>query len=153
MTVEAALAVCGLVAFVVLGVEVVMTVVAKVRCTDAAREVARLVARGDSARASTASAAIAPQGAELTIGYDGDTVRVEVTARRAVVDVHADAYAVLEPGVTGSTGTPTGAPAGTSDGTHDSKHRSTRDAAVGRARPRGYDWREVRGRCGRVRCG
>lgn len=111
VTVEAALAVCGLVAFVVVGVEVVLTVLAQVQCTDAAREAARLVARGDPGRASTAAAAIAPAGAQLVIRHDGDTARVEVASRRRLVDVRADAYAVLEPGVATSN-----APTGTADG-------------------------------------
>ncbi|MEV0677301.1 TadE family type IV pilus minor pilin [Actinosynnema sp. NPDC050436] len=115
---EAALAVCGLVAFLVLGVEVVMTVVAQVRCTDAAREAARLVARGEPARASTAAKEIAPRGAELVVHREGDTARVEVRARRTLVEVRADAYAVLEPGVAGTdaesdAGTGVGADAGT----------------------------------------
>ncbi|WP_433267515.1 TadE family type IV pilus minor pilin [Actinosynnema sp. CS-041913] len=99
VTVEAALAICGVLAFVVLGAEVILTVVGQLRCTDAAREAARLVARGDSARAPAAVAAIAPAGAELVVHRDGDTARVEVAARRGLVDLRARAYAVLEPGV------------------------------------------------------
>ncbi|QTR05595.1 pilus assembly protein, partial [Saccharothrix algeriensis] len=68
-------------------------------CTDAAREAARLVARGEAARASSVVAAIAPAGAELVVRQDGDTAWVEVTARRSLVDVRSRAYAVLEPGV------------------------------------------------------
>ena len=99
VTVEAALAICGVLAFVVLGAEVVMAVVGQLRCTDAAREAARLVARGEAARASSVVAAIAPAGAELVVRQDGDTAWVEVTARRYLVDVRSRAYAVLEPGV------------------------------------------------------
>ncbi|MBB5956718.1 Flp pilus assembly protein TadG [Saccharothrix tamanrassetensis] len=99
MTVEAALVLCGVLAFLALGVEVVMLVIGQLRCTDAAREAARLVARGDSARASTAVAAMAPAGAELVVRQDGDTASVEVGARRWLIDLRARAYAVLEPGV------------------------------------------------------
>ncbi|MBW4719808.1 TadE family protein [Saccharothrix obliqua] len=99
MTVEAALALCGLVTFVVLGVEVVLAVVDQLRCTDAAREAARLIARGEQPRAPTAVAAIAPAGAELSVRQTDDTVQVRVTSRHKLITIHATAYAVLEPGV------------------------------------------------------
>ncbi|RKT52138.1 TadE family type IV pilus minor pilin [Saccharothrix australiensis] len=111
MTVEAALALCGVLVFVALGAEVVMTVVGQLRCTDAAREAARLVARGDSARVSSAVAAIAPAGAEVVVRREGDTAWAEVTSRRGLVDVRARAYAVLEFGVTDE-GRPSPVPGG-----------------------------------------
>ena len=48
VTVEAAYALAALAVFVVLGVGALGAVTAHVRCTDAAREVARLAAAGDS---------------------------------------------------------------------------------------------------------
>lgn len=99
VTVEAAVAVCGLVAVLALGVAAVMAVVGQVRCTDAAREAARLVARGDDARVQGVVEAIAPQGARWTVHREGDTASVEVAISRLGVDLRARAYAVLEPGV------------------------------------------------------
>ncbi|CAL9654039.1 hypothetical protein SUDANB95_06688 [Actinosynnema sp. ALI-1.44] len=90
---------CGLVAVLVLGVEAVMAVVAQIRCTDAAREAARLVARGEDGRAGAAVRAIAPAGAVLVVRKEGDTASVEVSAAGRLVDVRASAFAVVEPGV------------------------------------------------------
>ncbi|MEJ2852716.1 MULTISPECIES: TadE family type IV pilus minor pilin [unclassified Saccharothrix] len=97
-TVEAALAVCGLVAVLVLGVEAVMAVVAQIRCTDAAREAARLVARGEDGRVGAVVEAIAPAGAVLVVRKEGDTASVEVSAAGRLIDVRASAFAVVEPG-------------------------------------------------------
>ena len=99
VTVEAAVAVCGLVALLALGIGAVMAVVGQLRCTDAAREAARLVARGDASRAGGVLAAIAPEGARWAVHREGDTARVEVTASRLGVELRARAYAVVEPGV------------------------------------------------------
>ncbi|WP_238412677.1 TadE family type IV pilus minor pilin [Saccharothrix deserti] len=99
VTVEAALAVCGLVVVLALGVTAVMAVVGQLRCTDAAREAARLVARGDDARADGVVEAIAPEGARWAVHREGDTAWVEVSASRLGVELKARAYAVLEPGV------------------------------------------------------
>jgi Flp pilus assembly protein TadG len=104
VTVEAAVAVCGLVAVLALGVSAVMAVVGQLRCTDAAREAARLVARGDDARVGGVVEAIAPQGARWSVGREGDTASVEVAISRLGVELRARAYAVLEPGVEHSTG-------------------------------------------------
>ena len=99
VTVEAAVAVCGLVAVLVLGVAAVMAVVAQLRCTDAAREAARLVARGDPGRVDDVVGAIAPEGARWTVRGEGDTASVEVAVSRLGVELRARAYAVVEPGV------------------------------------------------------
>lgn len=99
VTVEAAVAVCGLVAVLALGVAAVMAVVGQLRCTDAAREAARLVARGDGARVEGVVEAIAPGGARWTVRREGDTASVEVGVTRLGVELRARAYAVLEPGV------------------------------------------------------
>ncbi|XVS64800.1 TadE family type IV pilus minor pilin [Actinosynnema sp. CA-299493] len=99
VTVEAAVAVCGLVAVLVLGVGAVMAVVAQLRCTDAAREAARLVARGDPGRVDGVVGAIAPEGARWAVRREGDTASVEVAVSRLGVELRARAYAVVEPGV------------------------------------------------------
>ncbi|WP_367133228.1 TadE family type IV pilus minor pilin [Saccharothrix sp. HUAS TT1] len=99
VTVEAAVAVCGLVVVLVLGVSAVMAVVGQLRCTDAAREAARLVARGDEGRVAGVVEQVAPRGARWAVRREGDTARVEVTVERLGVELRARAYAVLEPGV------------------------------------------------------
>ncbi|MBP2340333.1 Flp pilus assembly protein TadG [Saccharothrix coeruleofusca] len=96
-TVEAALAICALLAFLALCAGGLAAVIAQLRCTDAAREAARLVARGDSALAESAVAAIAPADAHLTVRLEGDTAWTEVTATEAGLTLRARAYAVLEP--------------------------------------------------------
>lgn len=101
VTVEAAVAVCGLVAVLALGVAAVMAVVAQLRCTDAAREAARLVARGDGGRVAGVVEVIAPDGARWVVRREEDTALVEVTVSRLGVELRARAYAVVEPGVVG----------------------------------------------------
>jgi hypothetical protein len=82
-------------------------VIAQVRCVDAAREAARLVARGEPERAEDAARHVAPAGAQIAVQVVGDEVVVEVSAEPVGdllpgLTVRADAMAVLEPGVTGA---------------------------------------------------
>lgn len=82
-------------------------VVAQVRCIDAAREAARLVARGDPARAESAAHELAPSGAMIAVNVAGDEVIVEVSAEPVAgllpgLVVRAEAMSVLEPGVAGA---------------------------------------------------
>jgi hypothetical protein len=73
----------------------------QVRCVDAAREAARLAARGDSS-ASDAARGIAPDGAAVQLRNDGGLVVATVTARSALlpgVTVAAEAVAAAEPGL------------------------------------------------------
>ena len=80
-------------------------VVAAMRATDAAAEVARLVARGDRGRADEAARQLGPDGAEVAIKVDGDEVSVTVSAKPVALLLglrpSGAAYAVLEPGVEG----------------------------------------------------
>lgn len=104
MTVEAAVVVFGLVLVLVLGAAGVAAVIGQLRCVDAAREAARLVARGEPEQVDSMVRAIAPAGAGVAVRTEGDTVRVEVTAEPAGgllpgVHLRALAFAVLEPGV------------------------------------------------------
>jgi hypothetical protein len=72
----------------------------QVRCVDAAREAARLAARGDDA--TGAARRIAPDGAAIQLRSDGDFVIATVTARSTLlpgVTVAAEAVAAVEPGV------------------------------------------------------
>lgn len=102
VTVEAALALCSLVLVLALVIGAIAAAGAQLRCLDAARETARLVARGEPDRARSAGASIAPAGASITIGIVGDLVTVEVSSRIAgplpALTVSASAVSVLEPG-------------------------------------------------------
>lgn len=74
----------------------------QVRCIDAAREAARLVARGDDGDAAQAARRIAPIGANLDLRKEGDLVVAVVSARSMLlpgVTIRADAIAAIEPTV------------------------------------------------------
>lgn len=100
VTVEAAIAVVVLVLVLGLVLAGGAAAVDQIRCVDAAREAARLAARGDPGRARSAAAGIAPAGADIRIGYAGDAVDVRVAVAGPLPGIHlsADARAVLEPG-------------------------------------------------------
>lgn len=72
----------------------------QVRCVDAAREAARLAARGDEVAAAVAARNIAPVGAVLQLRRDGDFVVARVTARSSLLPalaIAADALSAVEP--------------------------------------------------------
>ncbi len=103
VTVEAAIAVTALILVAVLGIAGVAVVADQVRCVDAAREAARLTARGEPDRARAAAATIAPAGADIDIRREGDTIAVTVEADPAVgllpgLRARGEAYAIAEPG-------------------------------------------------------
>ena len=104
-TVEAAIAVCAVVVVLAMALAGAGAVFAQLRCTDAAREAARLVARGDQARAEEVARRLAPSGATVSIQVRDDEVTVMVTAEPIggldLVSIRAEAMAVLEPGVVG----------------------------------------------------
>ena len=96
----------GLVWFLVVGL-------GQVRATDAAREAARALARGeDRATAVDLATRIGPPGSRVTVAGDGALVEVTVTARidgpggvlaaLPGAEVRATATAALEPTATGS---------------------------------------------------
>jgi len=73
----------------------------QMRCVDAAREAARLAARGDGGSASTAAQGIAPDGAAVRLRRDGELVVATVSARSALlpgITIAAEAIAAAEPG-------------------------------------------------------
>jgi hypothetical protein len=73
----------------------------QVRCVDAAREAARLAARGDDGSASTAAKGIAPGGAAVQLRFDGQFVVAIVTAKSPLlpgITIGAEAVAAAEPG-------------------------------------------------------
>ena len=100
VTVEAAIAMAAVVTVVVLCVGAVAAVSAQVRCIDAAREAARLAARGDRAAAESVAARIAPSDADIELRGDGDFVVATVRSKVALlpfVELSADAVAAHEP--------------------------------------------------------
>jgi hypothetical protein len=106
VTVEAAIALGTLVAVMLVAVGAVLAVVASVRCIDAARELARLAARGEPGHGRAVAAALAPAGATIELVQRGDEVHVEVRAapvRPLPLHVSGRAVAVLEPGTEAST--------------------------------------------------
>ncbi|OBI75192.1 pilus biosynthesis protein TadE [Mycobacterium sp. E740] len=69
-----------------------------IRCVDAAREAARLAARGDDG--ASVARDLAPHGAAVLIRRDGDFVVASVSARSAMLPgftVEARAVAAAEP--------------------------------------------------------
>lgn len=104
VTVEAALALCSLMVFLVAAVGSVAAVLVSVRCVDAAHELARLAARGEPDRGRAIAVALAPAGARIELVRDGGTVVAMVVAdlvRPLPVQITGRAVAALEPG-TGS---------------------------------------------------
>jgi hypothetical protein len=81
VTVEAAIAVGTLVTFLALALGALMAMTAQVRCVDAARELARLAARGEPERGRAVAARLAPDGARLELVHTGDTITSEVSAQ------------------------------------------------------------------------
>ena len=80
VTVEAALALCALTVFLALAMGALLAVAQAMRCADAARELARLAARGEPDRGRAVAARLAPSGARLELVQDGDTVTAVVSA-------------------------------------------------------------------------
>lgn len=100
-TVEAAIALAAIVAGTVLCVGALLAASVQVGCVDAAREAARLTARGDSAAVPTARR-VAPPGAEIVVHTDGDLITATVHARAPLLPLlklRAQAVAAREPGV------------------------------------------------------
>jgi predicted ABC-type ATPase len=72
----------------------------QVRCVDAAREAARLAARGDERSAVDAARRIAPPAARVSVRRDGDFVVATVVAHSNLLpsfDVAAEAVSAVEP--------------------------------------------------------
>lgn len=101
VTVEAAVALCCLAVFLAVAVACVVAITASIRCIDAARELARLAARGEPERGHLVAAALAPDGARITLDEDGDLIVAEVSTEFAgplPVRVGGRAVAAREPG-------------------------------------------------------
>lgn len=94
------MAIASLVAVLVLCLAAVTAVTLQVRCVDAAREAARLAARGDGTGAAMAGN-LAPAGAAVELRRDGGYVIARVSGRSAVlpgVVIVGQAVAAAEPG-------------------------------------------------------
>lgn len=103
VTVEAALGICSVVAVFALALTGICWVVSELRCTDAAVEAARLVARGDRRRAEEVVARVAPAGGTLAVTVQGDEIMTEVRAPplgalMPGLVMSGRAFAVVEPG-------------------------------------------------------
>ena len=80
VTVEAALGICSLALVFGMAVTGLCAVIGQLRCTDAAVEAARLVARGSGPEAPRAVERLAPSGARLTVAVQGEQITAEVHA-------------------------------------------------------------------------
>ena len=81
-TAEFAVAVPAVILVIVLALSAVSTAVDQVRCLDAARATARLLARGDSPQRAIAQGhTLAPPGAELSVSQSGGDIEVRVVGR------------------------------------------------------------------------
>lgn len=104
VTVEAAIALFALVAVLALMFAGITAVADQLRCTDAAREAARLAARGEHGLAREAVARIAPSGATVRLNARPDGIEVTVLADPVGgllpgVRLRGEAFAVPEPGI------------------------------------------------------
>jgi hypothetical protein len=93
--------IAALVAVLVLCLAGITAVSMQVRCVDAAREVARLAARGDDRSAVAAARGIAPGGAAVRVRRDGEIVVATVTARSDLLPalvISATGISAMEPG-------------------------------------------------------
>ncbi|PSR68837.1 pilus assembly protein TadE [Nocardia sp. MDA0666] len=101
VTVEAAIALAAVVVVVVLCLGALLAASMQIRCIDAAREAARLTARGAEAEALPAAQRVAPPGADIEVRAEGDRIVAVVRARAPLLPMlrlRAEAFAVREPG-------------------------------------------------------
>lgn len=94
------MAIAALVVVLVLCLAAITAVSMQVRCVDAAREAARLAARGDPGAVEVARS-IAPPGARVAVRRDGDLLVATVVAHSKLLphlDIAARAVSATEPG-------------------------------------------------------
>ena len=97
---EAALAIAALVVVLVGCLGGITALSMQVRCVDAAREAARLAARGDERSAVDAARRIAPGGSRVQVRRDGDFMVATVIAHSKILptlDISAKAVSAAEP--------------------------------------------------------
>jgi len=98
--VEAALGVASLVAVLALCAAGITAIAIQVRCVDAAREAARLAARGDGA-AIVGARNVAPAGAAVEVRRDGGYIVARVSGRSPMLPgivIVGEAISAAEPG-------------------------------------------------------
>ena len=106
VTVEAAIALGAFVTVLALALGAISAAIDQLRCIDAAREAARLVARGEADRARVVALDIAPSSANVAITVRGDdTIQVDVRASPVNgllpgLQLHGVAHAIAEPAST-----------------------------------------------------
>ena len=96
---EAAFAIVALVAVLAVCVAGLTAVSMQVRCIDAAREAARLAARGEDGNATRAAREVAPGESVIDLRRDGQYVVARVTARSALLpglSIAGEAIAAIE---------------------------------------------------------
>ncbi|MGQ0574286.1 MAG: TadE family type IV pilus minor pilin [Pseudonocardia sp.] len=101
VTVEAAIALGSVVLVTLVAVGSVAAAASSVRCIDAARELARLGARGEPERGRLIAARLAPAGARIELTTSGDELVADVSVAPVAplpLRIGARAVAVLEPG-------------------------------------------------------
>lgn len=94
------MAIATLVVVLVLCLAGITAVSMQVRCVDAAREAARLAARGDDGVSVDVARRIAPDGAQIQLRRDGDFLVATVVAHSKVLPglaIASRAVAVVEP--------------------------------------------------------
>jgi predicted ABC-type ATPase len=94
------LGVASLVVVLVVCMAGITAVSMQVRCVDAAREAARLSARGDEHAGVAAARRIAPGGAQIRVRRDGDFMVATVVAHSKLLpalDIAAKAVSAAEP--------------------------------------------------------
>lgn len=104
VTVEAAIGLSAVMVVLVLCLGAVAALTAQLRCQDAAQQAARLAGRGDEEGARAAVAALAPDGATVSLTVAGDLVTATVQAPNLVAalpvgTLRASAVAAREEGV------------------------------------------------------
>lgn len=111
VTVEGAITLCSLIVVLGFVLSMVGVLLDQLRCADAAGEAARMLGRGDDARAQEAVRRLAPDGSTLT--REEDDAGIDVTVHGPAlggllpgIDLSADAYAVREPDGAESDGDP-----------------------------------------------
>jgi Flp pilus assembly protein TadG len=99
-TVEAAFGLAALAAVLVLCLAGLTAISMQLRCLDAAREAARLAARGNEQQAVAVARQIAPSGALVQLRKDGELVVAAVSARSNLLPalaITAEGVSAAEP--------------------------------------------------------
>jgi hypothetical protein len=102
VTVETAIALAAFLTVLAAALFTISAAIDQLKCTDAAREAARLTAKGEPEKAKSAAKHIAPDKAAVEIRTTGDEIHVSISARPVAglipgLELHAVAYAISEP--------------------------------------------------------